>query len=522
MSPADHIEAEWRRHHGAFARLLLQSLPMRESIAEPESRPAAALDERLVQAVWADQMVRAGDLATASGKAVEVLEPGRWNTGKGPDFVEARLRVAGQLVEGDVEIHLDSADWRRHGHDRDFEYNRTILHVVLRASDDRPYDERQNGDRLERLVLMPFLEPDLDTIRATINPADYPYAAPEEAGLCHQQFLRLPDDQLEEFLLTAGRARIEAKVARFAAQAATVSPRQLLHQAVLTAQGHKASKTLYFLLSKRAPIEELAEFAKEVPLEERTDFHLSIFLYVTRLMPEQLDLVDPDEETADFVARLQKHWRTVRPYFADRLMPPTKRWFAGLRPAGFPPRRLAACAVLVGRILDRERGLLAELELLVRGASIDGLKPRELSKFWRQLAAPLMVDGDASYFGSHFTIGGKKQKPQALLGEPAALSLLFNTILPLLVLEGRSRGDRALESNAWKLLLQFPALDDSSISRFMRRRLFAGGEEPSLFAREVYQQALFKVFTDCCSSNERNCNDCTFLSLAERHEGGNP
>src|SRR5690606_33662173 len=102
--------------------------------------------------------------------------------------------------------------------------------------DDRPYEEQQNGARLERLVLAEYLEPDLDTIRATVNLSDYPYGHPEETGLCHEQFLRLPEPQLTEFLTVAGVSRMESKIARFRAQLGTAPFPQVMYQAVMTAQ----------------------------------------------------------------------------------------------------------------------------------------------------------------------------------------------------------------------------------------------------------------------------------------------
>lgn len=513
------IEEVWQAAHRDFALQMAASLPAAEASETP--RVTAPLDERLVQAIWADQLLRGAELSTASGKAVQVLEPGRWNTGRGPDFLDARIVVAGEVLQGDVEIHVESADWHRHGHDRDFEYNRTVLHAVLRASDDRPYEQKQNSERLERLVLGDFLEPDLDTIRQSINPGDYPYGTPDDHGLCHQQFLRLPPAQLRDFLLAAGRSRVEAKVARFKAQRATASFLQVVYQALLVAQGYKSSKTLYFLLSKRAPIDELREQASEAHSNNRIDIYLSILLYVARLMPEQQDLIPEDPETQDFIQRLERHWRHARPYLSDRLMPPTRRWFAGIRPVSFPPRRLAAMAILCTRLLDTTDPLLARLERAISAQDWPSLNGRDLGRTWKSLAAELVVDGEASYFSTHFTIGGKKQKPQALIGEPHAMSLLFNVFLPMLILKAREEKNRPREASIWQAIHCFPALEATSVSRFMRRRLLADSHEKGLFDREIVQQSLYKVFADCCALNEKSCNDCTFLALAEKRKAKN-
>jgi hypothetical protein len=518
---AAETEAQWGRLHHAFALQLLSSGSVRDGSAG--AGDASRIDERLVQAIWSDQMLKPGLLATASGKAVEVIEPGRWNTGPGPDFLDARVRIAGELREGDVEIHVQSADWRRHGHHQDFEYNRVVLHVVLEAHDDRPYEEKQNGERLERLVLDGVLEPDLETIRATVNVSDYPYGKPDDLGLCHEQFLRLPEAQLKEFLLAAGRSRVEQKIARFAAQRTTEDFLQVAHQALLTGQGYKASKTLYFLLAKRAPLRELMDHARDAAPGERVEFFLTVLLHLAQLMPMQTDLVVSDDETAAFTATLERLWKPVRPYFTDRLIPPTKRWFVGMRPAGFPTRRLTAVAVLLARLTEEEQPLLRRVQALIEGVDINLYEPKQLKEFWRKLSDLVVVQEEQRYFSTHFTFGGKKQPPQALLGEPAALGILFNVILPLLVLRARETKNRELERRAWAAILCFPALEQNSVVKFMQRRLL--GESPAtrtLFKREIFQQSLFKVFADCCAQNERTCDDCTFLALADRIVGEGP
>lgn len=512
----DH-EALWRDWHRRFAKVLGDSTRVRDGADSYSVR----VDERLLQAVWCDQLFKPGALTTASGKAVEVIEPGRWNTSRGPDFLDARLRIAGEVLEGDVEIHVESADWTRHGHDRDFEYNRVILHVALHAHDDRPYEEKQNGLRLERLLIEHALEPDLETIRTTINLSDYPYGRPNDLGVCHEQFLRLEADELEDFLLTAGRARLEQKIARFAAQRATADFVQAMYQALMTAQGFKGSKTLYFLLSKRTPIRELLDYGRDVPPAQREDLYFSALLHVGQLFPVQTDLLeDHDDETKAFLARLQEVWKPVRPYLADRLIPPTKRWYAGMRPAGFPTRRLAAVAVLMGRLTRKEDNLFRGFLDRLAATDLKVLAPRQRSAFWKELVAGFEVDGDAHYFGTRFTFGGKKQNPTALLGTPAAQSLVFNVFLPLAVLYAREKGDTALEQSAWRAAVQFPALEKNSVVKFMSRRLFGDtGRELSLLKMEVYQQSLLKVFSDCCAQNERTCEDCTFLALAEKLRG---
>ncbi|MCC6547117.1 DUF2851 family protein [Candidatus Sumerlaeota bacterium] len=509
-------EAAWQRLHRDFALAMREVGRVRDGGAGSPCH--SRVDERILQAVWCDQMLRPEAMQTASGKALEVIEPGRWNTGPGPDFLDARIRIAGELREGDVEIHTQSGDWQRHGHHKDFEYNRVILHVVLQPQDDRPYEQKQNGDRAERCVIAQALEPDLETIRRTVNLSEYPYGRPADLGLCHDQFTRLPEEQLTEFLMVAGRSRMEAKIKRFEAQRATASFLQVAYQALLTAQGYKSSKTLYFLLAKRAPLQELAEHARDCPESERVEFFLSALLHVAQLAPSQLQLPPAiDEETRLLSERLATLWNPLRPYFVDRLIPPTKRWFRGVRPAGFPTRRMAAVAELAARLTAPGGGLLTQIATMLQATELDRLNAKELRAFWKSLRGLIVVEGGGNYFSTHFAFGGKKQAPQALLGQPAAESLLFNVFLPLVILRAREQKHTGLEARAWLAIHSFPALEKNSIVKFMERRLF-GEAMPvtGLLKRELFQQSLIKIFSDCCAQNERTCDDCTFLSLADR------
>jgi hypothetical protein len=108
--------------------------------------------EDSLQRVWALQGFEDGDWRTENGERIRVLHGGRWNRGKGPDFMEAVLEIGGVRRTGDVEIHLYPEDWVRHGHHLDTAYNRVILHVLGFKSRAKCLPQtrlREDGESLE-------------------------------------------------------------------------------------------------------------------------------------------------------------------------------------------------------------------------------------------------------------------------------------------------------------------------------------------------------------------------------------
>src|SRR5271155_3649279 len=116
---------------GAFH---LRYLPPRSLREEPMRAPT----ELEVQALWFEQLHHPV-LTTDDGRTVEIIQPGFWNHGGGPDFTRAVMRFSPaaavgpaaaaqrdnleQITIGNVEVHFRPADWNAHGHHADPAYD---------------------------------------------------------------------------------------------------------------------------------------------------------------------------------------------------------------------------------------------------------------------------------------------------------------------------------------------------------------------------------------------------------------
>ena len=70
-------------------------------------------------------------LCTEQGEQLKFVYLGRREGNDGPDFQGALiLNSSGQLLRGDIEVHIYASDWYRHGHQHNSKYNNLILHIV--------------------------------------------------------------------------------------------------------------------------------------------------------------------------------------------------------------------------------------------------------------------------------------------------------------------------------------------------------------------------------------------------------
>lgn len=475
------------------------------------------LNERLIQAIWANQLLRSEGLRLLDGRSIRVLDQGRWNSSAGPDFLGARLMIDARELSGDVEIHLLASHWRAHRHEADLDYNNVIVHVVYQSDDGRDADTLHNGETLPRLELEPYLFPDLETIRLSLTPDDYPYDRPSSLGKCYELMTSMDEAVVARFLDRGGDERLSAKVQRLEDQARTADPEQVLYQALMLSLGSGPGKSLYYLLAKRAPLGRLYDDAAEFESGERRLVIESILFHIAGLAPEPSEIDAAPEESLAYLRRLEAAWERVKPYWSDRLMTPTRRWFQGIRPVNFPTRRLAAIAGLIARSVETRRLPLEDIGQRVRAhtASLEKAKAtRRLHPAIRDLTGWFTEGESDSFWSDHYSFNARRaSRTMVLIGDMTARSLVFNAVLPALALLGRRDKDEALTRAVRRLYSIFPPLQANHITRFMERRLFGdSGRAKALITTERRRQGLFQIFYSCCNGEVRNCESCYYFA----------
>lgn len=206
--------------------------------------------ERLMQRIWARREFDATAARTVDGRAVAIVEPGTWNRLGGPDFRGARLRLDGNEVRGDVELHLRASDWAAHAHAADPAYAGVVLHVVLFPSQDM-FTAGVGGSKIPVLTLLPLLQRGLEEYaedEAVESLAGRPLArAPEELAA-------LGEAALAELLARHAERRWRRKV-HFAAQRVTrLGWEDACHHAALEILGHRFNRAPMLAVAGQFPL----------------------------------------------------------------------------------------------------------------------------------------------------------------------------------------------------------------------------------------------------------------------------
>lgn len=204
--------------------------------------------ERVIQKLWS-RLEFAGGARLDDGRAVDVLAPGLWNHGPGPDFRDARLRLDGAACTGDVEVHLVRRDWEAHGHDTDPAYDAVAVHAVLFPGEGAPV-RTSTGRAVPELVLLPLLLRSLEEIVS--DDALERLAGKDAAGLALAWSPRPRDAVLAEVWQRA-RERWARKVAVARIRLARLGWEEACHTGALEVLGYRWNRAAMLAAAAALP-----------------------------------------------------------------------------------------------------------------------------------------------------------------------------------------------------------------------------------------------------------------------------
>lgn len=313
------------------------------------------MTERLLHYVWENRLFSNAPLLTTDGEEVEVVSAGTLNTNAGPDFFDAHIIINGEEWAGNVEVHLLSSDWERHGHQNNPVYNNVVLHVVMKADTDV---FTQDGRRVKQVEL------------SVPEYVERKYGALQSASdvrPCYQDAAMMNEQERRDWLNELLTKRLERK-------AQEVNNRLVLCESDW--------EHVFFITVARAfgfglNADAFEQWARLLPYSGAAKHRDNLFQINAMFLGTAGFLSgDGDKPAIDGRERLKKEFDFLSKKFNITPMP-VERWrFLRLRPQNFPTLRMQQLAALYsgGRLTlsaAMEAATLQQMRSLLR---VDGLQ----------------------------------------------------------------------------------------------------------------------------------------------------
>jgi hypothetical protein len=442
------------------------------------------ISEKTVAFIWQHQLV--SGLKTVDGGTIEVCYPGRHASGGGCDFSDAVFYCGRRQVCGNVEVHVKSSYWYRHGHHKDPKYDKVSLHVVMWHDCSGP-TILHNGNSIPILALFSFLT-------APLKEENNASVAGNKANMffCSEAKRYSSVEDLVNVLDRAGEKRFEIKMNEFYKElAGGQEAERVLMKYVARALGYMNNVT---------PFEKLSR----ILLSERFMAYLcldilsiqAIIIGIAGLLPSQRTVIYKRYcgKNALYINTIERIWRSLG--HEDTMNEQEWRLFS-MRPQNHPVRRQIALACLIARY--RDKGMVDSLTGLINTAADDRL--------CTELREALQVES-RGYWMDHVDFGIALKHGAALLGGGRAGEITVNVVLPFIAAWSRLHHDTRLQERSITAYKRFPRLENNYITRHMKEQLFCG-TMPYLNAAR--QQGLIHIYRTSC--RQRDCAGCVIAQV---------
>jgi len=414
--------------------------------------------EDFLHYVWKFRLFDRADLRANDGEELEIFSAGLHNSDSGPDFQNARIRIGDTVWAGNVEVHLSSSDWKKHGHTTDNSYNNVILHVVYR--DDMPL-VLPNGRKVPTLVLENRIPDDLYNRYYNLifgNQTIIP---------CEASIGQVDSLTLHNWLTRVLVERLEKKSA--AVIAALDLNRgdweETFYQFLAANFGFKTNALPFELLAKSMPQNILAKH-KNNPLQ------------IEALIFGQAGFLEADFKD-EYSQKLKSEYQFLQKKY--KLIPVENHlWkFMRLRPQNFPTIRLAQFAALV----VQSNHLFSKL-----------LEIKDV-KALRSLFTEIKVN---PYWETHYRFEAESAPASKNLGADSIDILLLNTLALFLFSYGKHNQIHHYINRSLQLLEFLPHENNKIITDFSN----LGVKIKTAFE----SQALLELKNSYC--NYKKCLEC--------------
>lgn len=456
-------------------------------IHNDNQKPEELLTEKHLQIIWMEQKYL-NKISTYEGELIQVISPGIWNTGAGPDFLHAHLKIGEKNYRGSIEIHLSEKGWMQHQHHLDKNYNDVILHVFYRYPLRPLLSHKEDGNFLVRCEMEKFLKKPPQELLHLIDLDLYPSKTGCEKGKCSDLlFEKLTTEQIKTFFRSAAYWRLEKKLNFLKSHFSDPSLQFL--GGLCMALGYKENALSFLdLFHYLWPMRDL-------PGEEL----LAIALGCCGFLEEGRK---KEWEHSSYYRYLQNLWWGKRAETTHQ----TNLKLNQIRPLNHPIRRLS---YMIDLIKDFHGENLWGSSLALWNAWCSDTKT-SVSFFLKNFYS-IFPNYKNPHWSFHYTFETSPRKLELpSIGEDLKMQFLMNTYLPLIYDQFRHSKD----SEKWfffeKLYsgLKSPA---SKKNHYLQERFLNSHPKNTLLKLAQMSQGAYQLHHDFCIHFESSCEGCPFV-----------
>ncbi len=413
--------------------------------------------EKLLYHIWDAQHILR-HLVTVSGKRINIMHPGQWNTDKGPDFRNVIINFDGEVVRGDVEIHIKTYDWTSHGHSEDPNFNSVVLHVVYEHNSNYPVTIKEDGLTVEILELKDYLDQDMAKLIKK-------YDGINTLSPVFCSFFAVLDERTTALvLMRMGIERMERKVQRYAAELFFADFNQLLYQGIMEASGYSKNSYNMLQIAINSPYVDLQKWKREgmtlADMQSLFICNYGLKEHIPASVSKEIDLTKQSDKYQ--IKKTNIVWNLFR-----------------IRPVNHPVVRLMQISPLLYASLDDSilNLMLAKFSHSFESESV------YLKKLRKSISEA---------FYNEFL------PPNYRLGKSRIDIMIVNILIPVLILYGNKMGYHKLSNKIWDCYKSYPKLPDNRIEFVLSEKYMNDSQKKITGSKAVYQQGLLKLYSEFC------------------------
>ncbi len=414
------------------------------------------MSEKLLHYIWQYKLYSQHELQTESGEKIEIIDTGKPNSDAGPDFFNAKIKIGNTLWAGNIEIHTNSSDWKKHNHQNNKTYDSVILHVAENI--DCPIF-RTDGNLIPQLQLPCPNELKLQ----------YEYLQKNKNWIPCSEKLHLVDSfTIQSLLSRLTFERLEGKTDAIFK--------------LLTDNKNNWEEAFYITLARNFgfginndAFEQLARSLSLLFLGK----HKNNLFQIEALLFGQAGLLSLERNISnEYFKALQKEYNFLKAKFSLTPIEASQWKFLRLRPANFPHVRIAQFAALIHQSSKLFSQIIENPDIEI----LHQLFKCEPSDYWK----------------THFIFENESPTKSKKLSTSSINIILINTVIPFLFCYGKKKQDEDIQAKSITLLEKIPSEKNSIIQKW---------EELGIKANSAFfSQALLQLKKNYCDN--KKCLQC--------------